>query len=108
MKNKFYQYSFVIVATSLLSIGCEGEKCADGIVYDAQTGVVLDSVLYKRLGKDSYEIYTDSTGTYEMCGKFGACNPECPDFTIEFSKSGYVSQRHRNPGSKDIYLERED
>lgn len=101
-------YSFVIIAIISLSIGCEGFTCADGIVYDAETNMPLDSVLYKRLGHRPIEKYTDSTGTYDMCGIFGGCVPDCPDLSIEFSKPGYKSQSYRNPDKKDIYLEKED
>lgn len=101
-------YCTLVLLSLSLSIGCEGSTCADGIVYDAETNMPLDSVLYKRLGHRPIEEYTDSTGTYDMCGIFGGCAPDCPDVSIEFSKPGYVSQSYRNPGTKNIYLEKED
>lgn len=104
--DKFRIYSAVILIPVLFSIGCEGETCADGIVYDAETKIPLDSVFYKSLGRYKDSAYTDTTGAYSMCGTFGGCVPDCPDLNMQFSKKGYVSQEHRNPDRKSIYMEK--
>lgn len=106
--HKLSIYTLAALLPIALSISCHGETGADGIVYDAVTGIPMDSVVYERLGSKPLIKYTDSTGAYSMYGLSGGCMPDCPDLNMQFSKSGYKSQRYRNPDKKDIYLEKED
>lgn len=85
-----------------LLTSCEGEKGGDGIVYDKNTGLPLDSVSYKCIETGKLK-YTDSLGNWEMYGPFGSCVSDCPDFNVEFSKSGYETQTIQNPDN-NIYL----
>lgn len=90
----------------IMIVSCEGYRCGEGIVYDSQTNLPLDSVLCK-VSKGDEKVYTDSTGKYNLCNPFGGCVPDCPDIVIEFSKTGYKSQKVTNPNKSDIYLEKE-
>ena len=100
-----YILNSVLILGFLVLIGCEGERCGQGIVYDSKTKVPLDSVLCTSNGSD--KIYTDSIDKYYLCGPFGGCIGGCPDVEIEFSKSGYKSQKVTNPNKSDIFLEKE-
>ena len=96
---------YLIVGFFLLLISCEGEKGGDGIVYDKATGLAIDSVKYKCIETEEIK-FTDSLGNWEMYGPFGGCISDCPDFRVEFSKTGYKMQTLQNPDN-DIYLEME-
>ena len=49
----------------ILLISCEGENGGDGIVFDKETGVALDSVMYKCIETEKIK-YTDSLSNWEM------------------------------------------
>ena len=82
-------------------------RCGNGILMDAETNELLDSVHVVNLtGPGDY--YTDSTGVFDVCNKFGGCVPDCPDIEIQFSKEGYKTKVSLNPISKEgIFLEKE-
>lgn len=101
MKLKLLFFGIII-----LLVSCEGENGGDGIVFDKETGVVLDSVMYKCIETEKIK-YTDSLGNWEMYGPFGGCMPDCLDFHVEFSKAGYKTITIKNPDD-DIYLEVEE
>jgi hypothetical protein len=73
---------------TLLFSSCEGYKCGAGIVKDKQTGHPLDSV-FCNVKTGTQNMYTDSTGSFEVCNRMGGCMFGCKDITIEFSKTGY-------------------
>lgn len=94
-----------LILFCLTIASCEGSRVGKGYIYEKETKVVLDSVMYREL-KYNFIQYTDSTGYYYIEGPFGGCLSDCPDFDAEFSKSGYKSIRITNPDG-DIYLEKE-
>jgi hypothetical protein len=96
---------FVVFIFGTVSTACEGVNTANGIVRENATNKPLDSVLCKVI-ETGQEYYTDSAGNYIADGPFGSCIGECKDMTVEFSKSGYKSQKLVNPGKKTIYLEK--
>jgi len=107
MKNLFYLICLFLISSIIIS--CEGYTCSNGIVYDKQTKLPLDSVSYKDLNNNLSMIsLTDSSGKYDICGRFGGCGTNgCPDINVEFSKSGYKTQTIQNPGNDAaIFLEK--
>jgi hypothetical protein len=100
IKSIIYLTFAVLILTS-----CEGQKGGNGKVLDNNEGFPLDSVKYKCIETEEVE-YTDSLGNWEMYGKFGGCVPDCLDFNVEFSKSGYKTQIFLNPDG-NISLEKE-
>jgi hypothetical protein len=105
-KPRHFLTLILILGLGLLGLaGCEGYGCGEGIVYDAKTKKPLDSVFC--VSNSQEKIYTDSSGKYNLCGPFGGCMPHCPDVVIEFSKTGYKSQKVTNPNKVNIYLEKE-
>jgi hypothetical protein len=95
----------LLILSVFTLIACEGSRIGKGIVYDELTNEPLDSVAYKRVGEDQV-FYTDSTGKYIISGPFGGCMSECPDFSANFTKPGYITKHIDNPDG-DIYLETE-
>ena len=99
--------SFLLSLTLILFFSsCEGYRCADGIIYDSETQLPLDSVKCVAL-TGSITVYSDSTGFYSLCNNFSGCVPDCPDLQVEYSKFGYKTKTRTNPNKDDIYLERE-
>ncbi len=96
----------LIFGLAILLISCEGERGGDGIVFDKVTGIALDSVKYECIETGEIK-YTDSLGKWEMYGPFGGCVPDCQDFHVEFSKTGYETQTIRNPDNA-VYLKQEE
>jgi hypothetical protein len=95
----------VYIFCILIAVACEGNKYGSGIVYDQQANIPLDSVKYETLHDNEIK-YTDSLGKYDASGPFGGCLSDCPDYKVEFSKSGYKTKRVVN-ADKDIFLEQE-
>ncbi|MBI3220756.1 MAG: hypothetical protein HYZ44_14675 [Bacteroidetes bacterium] len=97
---------FVMVITLALMIsGCEGYRCAGGVIQDAQTKEPMDSVLCKVISGTEMQ-YTDSTGAYSVCNKFTSCVPDCADIVVQYTRKGYKTKTLTNPTEKVIYLER--
>lgn len=97
---------FAVIAGCFLFFACEGERIGEGYVRDAITNQPIDSVAY-RDANDGTLFYTDSTGYYYITGPFGGCTfGGCPDYTVEFSKSGYQTRSVGNPDGS-IHLELE-
>ena len=90
---------------SIFIMSCEGYRCGDGKVYDADTLEPLDSVFCEVLTGSETQ-YTDSTGHFDVCNNLGGCVPDCSDIKIRFTKSGYKSKEIKNPENTDIYLTR--
>lgn len=97
----------------LLFSACEGFLEGSGTVYDADTGLPLDSVwvqAYVKKINPNYleaEMYTDTTGTFLLGTGMVGCTPKCPDLIVYFSKTGFVSQKKTNPQEAKIYLVKE-
>jgi hypothetical protein len=104
MKIKKYFLVSITATFMTLFMACEGYQCAVGTIYDSSNNLPLDSVLCVSNGGD--EILTDSTGSFDLCGPFGGCMPDCPEVEVEFSKEGYVSQK-KTDDFKSVYLEKE-
>lgn len=104
--KKILAVVIALIITSSFS-ACEGYTMANGVVYDAETKLPLDSVCCKRI-QDSHVEYTNTKGVYDMRSVFGGCLPDCPGLDVQFSKSGYVAQEYRNFNGKDIYLKRQN
>lgn len=102
MKNRNLLLCFPTIA---LILSCEGSRLGRGIVYDNQTKIPLDSVMYKDIN-ESFVFYSDSIGNYSIEGPFGGCISECPDYKVEFTKDGYKKKIVENPNG-DIILELE-
>lgn len=85
--------------------GCEGYKCGNGTVIDKASGLPLDSVLCNAITGDD-KVYTDTSGRFDVCNKFGGCMPNCKDIVVEFSKPGYQTTRVENPVDLTVVLER--
>ena len=96
---------FIYCTLVFALLSCEGERGGDGIVFESDTAIVLDSVMYKCIETGEIK-YTDLLGAWEMYGPFGSCARECPDFRVEFSKTGYVTKKITNPDG-NIYLDKE-
>jgi hypothetical protein len=108
MRNKHYNLSIFLIFTCslLITVGCEGYECSNGVVYDLVSKEPIDSVLCVSNGRDN--VYTDSFGRYdEICSPFGGCMPKCSELEIEFSKEGYKNHKETNQFDT-IYLERVD
>ena len=75
---------------------CEGYRCANGTVLDKTTNLPLDSVLIEIISADSRAVYTDTTGTFDVCNNFGGCMP-CKDIILKFSKNNYNTIILTNP-----------
>jgi|GEM_PF-3526889 len=92
-------------------VGCEGYRCSEGIVTDAETGAPLEGVQCDATeakgpfagetyvdGMFQGQVLTDAWGEYKVCGDFGGCVPTCPDIHVRFVKAGYVTLTRKNPG----------
>ena len=102
MKIKSFMLCLPVIS---LILSCEGSRLGKGIVYDNQKQIPLDSVMHKDVN-ESFILYTDSSGLYSIEGPFGGCISECPDYKVEFSKTGYKSNTIENPNG-NIFLELE-
>ncbi len=91
----------------LLLPGCEGYRCAKGVVRDKLTGQVLDSVLVNAISGDK-QSYTGANGKFGICNPLGGCMAHCKDIMVEFSKAGYKTITLQNPAdSVVVQLERQ-
>ena len=106
MKKTLLPFAIVAAISSALA-GCEGYRTAEGTVVDKTTHTPIDSVYVDvTSGKD--DVYTDSTGTFNVENPLGGCSFGCRDITIEFSKPGYKKQVFLNPDEHVVVgLERE-
>lgn len=87
--------------------GCEGYRCADGIVLDKSTNQPLDSILVEVIIASEL-IYTDATGAFDVCNQFGGCMPACKDIEVQFSKNGYKTVTLINPKQAENVLMEHD
>ncbi len=98
-------------------VGCEGHRCSEGVVSDADTGAPIEGVQCdateekgvftgETFTEDMYtgQVLTDAAGRYRVCGAFGGCVPHCPDIDVRFSIVGYQTITLTNPG--DVSLPR--
>lgn len=102
----FLQILIVAITLILLFTSCEGYKCAEGIIVDKDTGIPLDSVLVNvKTGKK--QMYTDSSGKFEVCNQMGGCVFGCRDITVEFSKPGFKTLiKFNEEGNGTIFMEK--
>ena len=100
--------SFIVIFGFIFFISsCEGMRCAEGTIYDADTKELIDSVLCTVKSGNEVQ-YSDSLGKYSVCNPFGGCVPDCRDITVEFTKTGYKTKTLTNPKfNSDVYLEKE-
>jgi hypothetical protein len=85
---------------------CEGYRCANGIVIDKANNKPLDSVLCT-VTSGTESIYTDSTGSFDVCNRLGGCSFGCKSITVEFSKPGYKVYKIADPeANTTVYMER--
>jgi len=99
----------ILIITLLLCLmyGCEGYRCADGIIRDSATNQPIDSVMCEAARGMGVE-FSDSDGNYSICNRFGGCVPNCPDIEVTFSKVGYKTTTATNPKSGSvIYMEKD-
>lgn len=96
---------FIYCTLIFTLLSCEGEKGGKGMVFEKNTDILLDSVMYKCIETGEIK-HTDSLGNWEIYGPFGGCVSECPDFSVEFSKTGYVTKKMDNPDG-NVYLDKE-
>ncbi len=98
----------IVLLPTLFLLGCEGYRCAKGIVKDKSTNLKLDSVLcYVTTSREVF--YTDTSGAFNVCNRMGGCvgSKGCPDIIVEFSKPGYKSLLLKNPeDDMVVYLEK--
>lgn len=92
----------LLFATVLFLTSCEGYRCADGIVKDKLTNLPLDSVLINVTSSGERVVYTDTTGTFDVCNRMGGCVPECKRIVVTFSKDGYKTVTLTNPERQTI------
>lgn len=98
--------SLILMHTALLFAACEGSRSARGIVLDSSSKLPLAGVKCEVLNGGGIQI-TDSTGKFDVDGKFGSCVPDCKDITAEFSKDSYEVYQVDNPAiDLTILLER--
>ncbi|WP_221392689.1 hypothetical protein [Dyadobacter sp. NIV53] len=73
---------------------------------DKSTNLPLDSVFVNVVSGSEF-IYTDTTGKFNVCNRFGGCVPDCKDITITFSKNGYDTLSFTNLSAESIvYMEK--
>lgn len=96
-------FSYLIFFTIIFLESCEGYEIGIGTVYDNATKLPLDSVHCITNGND--EIYTDSTGKFNLHGPFGGCVRNCRDIEIEFSKKKYKTIK-LNKDFENVYLDK--
>lgn len=98
MKTAIKLY-FGLLTIAVIVNSCEGFRCADGVVKDADTNLPLEGVKCEvTTGKQVY--YTDSSGKFEVCNQMSGCLPGCKDITVQFSKEGYESYIVDNPNKE--------
>ena len=95
---------FGLIGLIAFVCSCEGYKCGEGMVKDSLSKKPLDSVFCK-VSNGHNEMYTDTTGKFNLCNDFGGCMP-CKDVTIEFSKKGYSTVITTNPDNSIIFLKK--
>jgi hypothetical protein len=86
----------ILIHVVLLCSSCEGNRFARGIVLDSSSKLPLAGVKCEVLNGGAIQI-TDSTGKFDIDGKFGSCVPDCKDITAEFSKDSYEVYQVDNP-----------
>jgi hypothetical protein len=90
--------NLLTVLLILLSFeSCEGNRCAEGTVFDKTTNLPLDGVLVEVITTESKAAYTDTSGKFDVCNKMGGCVPNCKDIMIRFSKNNYQTITLTNP-----------
>ncbi len=100
--SNFTKFTGILLALVFLE-SCEGYRCADGTVIDKITNLPLDSVLVKVITGTEI-VYTDTTGKFDVCNKFGGCVPDCKDIMVEFSKDNYTTIILKNPDKEVIVI----
>ena len=95
-----------LISLTILLYSCEGYSAANGIVMDKATNLPLDSVLCN-VTTGNMQVYTDSTGKYDVHNRMGGCVGGCKDIVVEFSKRNYKTViKIQNDASGIIYMEK--
>ena len=95
-----------VVAILVLALaGCEGYRCGNGKVMDKATNQLLDSVFCEAVTSNQ-SMYTDSTGSFNVCNKISGCVPKCKDIVVRLSRQGYKTVTLENPEDVIIYMEK--
>ena len=104
-KRRLVLTVFICFLLSTFFTGCEGYRCGTGQVVDKTTNKALDSVFCENL-TGPQKIYTDRSGTFDLCNRISGCVPNCKDIRIRFSKNGYKTVTIENPEENVVvYLE---
>jgi hypothetical protein len=88
-------------------LGCDCMVTADGVVLDDQTKKPLEGVLVNNLANPGFVEKTKSDGAFSLV-EVGRANGKCPEFNLEFSKEGYVTDTIfiKNSAAVTIYLKK--
>jgi hypothetical protein len=102
MKKLIYPLLAILSLSS-----CDCWQCAEGRITEAGTFNTLDSVKVTSYTKGvlTQEMYTDSSGYYEVCT---SNTGRCDDYLkVSFEKKGYKTQEYLDPSNKlNIILEK--
>ncbi|MDB5013791.1 MAG: hypothetical protein JWQ25_1993 [Daejeonella sp.] len=82
---------------------CEGYRTAKGIVKDKATNMPLDSVLCT-VTTGKMQVYTDTSGKYNVHNSMGGCVGGCKDIVVEFSKKDYKTVIRTQENASGIIL----
>ena len=80
---------------------------AEGFVLEDQTKKPLEDVLVNNLANPGFEEKTKSDGAFNLV-EVGRANGKCPEFNLEFSKEGYITDTIfiENSAPVTIYLKK--
>lgn len=93
---------WIILISSLLTVGCESPGSVRGKVVDAETQLPLEGVKCVVTTGKQIE-YTDSTGAFSISNRTGPCALwGKKEITVEFSMEGYTTQSTSNQAANVI------
>ncbi len=107
MINQNFRWIYkALLALSLAAAltSCEDIIYGEGKIFDAQTLEPLDSVLCQN---SRNEVFSDSSGFYDLSFGLVSCTFGCPDVEFTYSKNGYQTLVIDNPAKQDIFLWKE-
>lgn len=74
----------------IILLSCDCMVTTEGVVLDDQTRKPLEDVLVNNLENPGFEEKTKGDGAFSLV-EVGRANGKCPEFNLEFSKEGYVT-----------------
>jgi hypothetical protein len=79
----------------------------EGVVLDDQTRKPLEDVLVNNLENPGFEEKTKGDGAFSLV-EVGRANGKCPEFNLEFSKLGFVTDTIfvKNSAPLTVYLKK--